>query len=466
MTKGNTNLRKNIGKGFAWSTRSVSLAANVALIGYITFYCTDVLGMSASLVGIILMVSKFFDGITDLISGFMIDNTRTKWGKARPYELCIVPIWIFTILLFMAPKASIGLQAAYVLIMYTLVQSIFVSLLHSGEPVYLLRSFRSDKDRVATLTVSSLIATLIGSIFTMALPKLVANAGTSSASWVKMVICISIPFAIIGLLRFFLIKEVDIESSDYSNRERLKEHDKKKEHLKFLDGFKAIGKNKFLIIFSIMLFMIIMCAGLLGSASIYYFKYWVGDIGAMSLFNATVLASLIMMVLFATLSNKFGKGNVLKAGLVIAAVGVLLRWVGGTNMVTMVVGTSLMFFGISPIASFSNIYVIDCIEYGQWKNGTRVEGMAGAVTGFATKIANGLAIAIGGFILGIAGYDGKLEVQTDSAMKAIDLLFNALPSLILIAMIIVSILFFNIDKVLPTARKELAERRADMSSDH
>ena len=88
----------------AWSSRGVANAINVILVGYVTFYCTDLLGLNALVVGGMLVASKIIDAFTDLGIGYIIDRTHTKWGKARPYEFFIVLEWLFTILLFTVPN--------------------------------------------------------------------------------------------------------------------------------------------------------------------------------------------------------------------------------------------------------------------------------------------------------------------------------------------------------------------------
>lgn len=81
-----------VGKFFAWKSRDVSLSAiNAIILGYMTLFCTDYLGMNAAVVGTLMMVSKVFDGISDLFIGFIIDNTHTRFGKARPYDLRSLP---------------------------------------------------------------------------------------------------------------------------------------------------------------------------------------------------------------------------------------------------------------------------------------------------------------------------------------------------------------------------------------
>lgn len=70
-------------------------------------FCTNVLGMNSALVGTLLMVSKLFDGFTDLLAGFLIDNTKSKWGKARPYEIAVIGVWGCSVLLFLHHRSGV-----------------------------------------------------------------------------------------------------------------------------------------------------------------------------------------------------------------------------------------------------------------------------------------------------------------------------------------------------------------------
>ena len=91
------------GKFWAWNSRAVSTTINTLILGYVTFYYTNQLMLSPLVVGIILMASRITDGVTDLFAGFIVDRTRTKLGKGRPYEICILGLWACTLLLYSCP---------------------------------------------------------------------------------------------------------------------------------------------------------------------------------------------------------------------------------------------------------------------------------------------------------------------------------------------------------------------------
>lgn len=100
---------------------------------YLAIFCTNALGMEAALVGMLMMASKVFDGVPDLFAGYLIDNTNSRLGKARPYEFAIIGAWGCTVLLFFAsPQWSSTIKAVWVFAMYTMVFSVFNTLLNAN----------------------------------------------------------------------------------------------------------------------------------------------------------------------------------------------------------------------------------------------------------------------------------------------------------------------------------------------
>lgn len=90
--------RGNLLNGIIWSSKNIALSVpNTLIVSYLSFYATDVLGMKATVIATVLLITKLFDGFTDLVSGFVIDNTHSKLGKGRPYEFCILFVGLFTI---------------------------------------------------------------------------------------------------------------------------------------------------------------------------------------------------------------------------------------------------------------------------------------------------------------------------------------------------------------------------------
>ena len=431
---------------------------NLLLTSYLAFYATDVLGMSSGLIGAVLLFTKLFDGFTDLVAGFIIDNTHTRFGKARPYDWTIPFIAVFLVLLFSTPHASQGAQAAYVAIMYVLLQAIFITLLGASDSVYLLRAFRDEKQRNSVYSISLVVSTVLNLAVGVVVPTLVAKAGTSHSAWTRMVLIFSVPFAVLGMIRFFLIKE---ENGGEAEAKQItdEKHEKKKDKVRFSDAVKAIFSNRYLLIFTLAIFIIVISSGFLNTSMAYYFKYFVGDQRLMSVANISAVGSLIMILLFTPLANKFGKDKIMKIGLLINCLGGIVRWIGGTNIVTIVIGMTCLYVGIVPIAMYFPLFLFDIMDYSEWKTGVRTEGILATFPIFANKVAGGLSVSLGSFILGASGYKGTLSVQPDSAMNAINACFNAVPTILCLIMTVIIILFYNMDKILPTVKKELEERK-------
>ena len=90
-----------------WSLRNISIMAGFVVMSYVSYFATNCLGISAGVIGALLLASKLFDGITDLIAGYFVEKTNTKLGKGRPYDLCIIGVWICTVLMFAVPDLSL-----------------------------------------------------------------------------------------------------------------------------------------------------------------------------------------------------------------------------------------------------------------------------------------------------------------------------------------------------------------------
>ena len=381
------------------------------------------LGMGATLVGTLLLASKIFDGVTDLFVGFIIDATHTKWGKARPYEIFIVFVWGLTVLLFSAPEMSTTGKAIFVFVLYTLINSVCATFLNGGDAVYLARSIRSEKNRVSVMSFNGGIIMLFSIVISMLLPQLIAGMGSTKEGWTTMALIFAIPCAVIGMFRFIFVKEVvdDNQPSDQQKEEVQK--------IPLKQSIKCVFSN----------------------------KYIMGNIGLATLVSIGSMLTPVIMLIFPVLSRKFGTVPILRAGAVLGVVGYGIRILGGTNLVTLTLGSVIGGVAILPVTMMISIYLIDTMDYGEWKTGTRVEGMLASVNSFASKLGSGIASGMVGLIMGLAGYDGSLATQSASALTSIQVLFNYVPLVLMVVLLILGIAY-KLDKELPQIKADLAKK--------
>ena len=452
----------------AWSSRGVSAAIVVLLTGYVTFYATDVMMLDAKLVAAILLGSKIVDAVTDLCIGYIIDHTHTKLGKARPYEIFILLEWVFTVLLFHTPAAEGRLPYIWLAAMYILISAVCSTALGGADAVYMSRTFTTQANQVKAMSVNGVVVMFCSVAFNIVLPQVINNIGTDKAAWSRMAIMFAVPLALIGLLRFFLCKEVEepeaskaeIQGEKFVAEEGVPEsvvHT----NLSFGTMLRALLKNKYVfIVVGLMIINGVM--GSMGPATTYYFKYMMGDIGLMSIASLTTLIAPIMLIFFPVLSRKIGTTKILQYCAVIGVVGMVIRTAGGPNMVTIIVGGMLQGIGIMPLSMMINTYIIDCMDYGEYKTGVRVEGLIASMVNFANKIGGGIASGLLGLVMGMAGYDGSLEVQSASANMAIVAMYNWMPLAMMVLMMVLAFLY-QVDRVRPEMAAVLEKKHKKIS---
>lgn len=437
-------------KVLAWPTRNISMTIGVLLIGYVSFYCTDVLGMNIGVISALLLASKVLDGFTDLFAGFIVDKTHTRFGKARPYEFFIVFQWIFTVLLFAVPNVNQTLQYAYVFIMYTMINAICLTGLGAIDSVYLARSFSNAQTRTNVMSVTGVIIMVVSIIFSIVFPQFINSAsGATKSGWISYTVMLAIPLALIGMLRFLLVKEVVTDDESNSENNSLYK-------ISIIESLKLVGKNKYALIIIVLMFITNIINGM-GTINTYYFKYLMGDVGLLSIVSLTAMLTPIVLMFFPLCSKKWGTTGVMRYSFIIGAAGILLRTLGRQNFVTIMIGSGLSAISVVPISVMISIYLIECMDYGEWKNGVRIEGQIASINNFAGKV--GAAVASGSVgVLALAGYDGSMEVQSAAANTMIFALYNILPLVLMVIMVILSYRY-KIDEIRTEMNSDLAKKR-------
>ena len=283
------------------------------------------------------------------------------------------------------------------------------------------------------------------------IPQLIANIGSTKQGWTIIALIFAVPCTIIGLFRFIFIKEVVTEST-------VKVVNEEKDRLTLKKSLHALSKNKYVFILAAMTFVVQLISNLT-AVNNYYFKYIFGNIGMASIVSLSSVVTPLVLAFFPLLSRKFGTVGILKIGAVMGVFGYIIRLLGGTNLITIAVGSMLGGLGIVPVTLMISIYLIDCMDYGEWKTGVRVEGLLASVNAFMSKLGSGVSSALVGLVMGAAGYDGNLAVQSASANNAIVFLFNWLPMIGLAILVVLGILY-KLDKELPTIKADLEKRHA------
>ena len=410
---------------------SMSQACSYTILANLTYALTESFSMSAKVVGLIFLFSRFFDGFTDLIAGFLIDKTNSKLGKARPYEIMYIPLWITMVLCFSVPRgfSDIG-KSIWVFVMYNACQSICYTFAASIQSVRLRRSFK-ESIRVKVITISTIMVTVASAIAGIMTPILISLFEERPNGWTIIITIYAVPFMIGGILRFLLLKEMDEELPDYTGE--------KKVTLK--KAFGAMRQNKYAWIIAIVALLIAIGNNINSSIGNYYFKYVMGDVKYATIPGLFVLCGMGLVVFMPKLSQKFGTQKTIIIGFSIALIGYMIRFFAETNMIMIVLGMVLASVGVVYAGSMKDIGLTETMTYGEWKTGETYEGIYASLTGLADKLGLGLGSVILGFVLDFGGYNGDLAIQSESAILSIRMLFGMLPAVIMLVGIMVTIAY-------------------------
>lgn len=428
------------------------LATNLAWASmsmFIVYFYTDVVGVAAGIIGTIILVSRVLDGISDIAMGAIVDKTKSKHGKARPWILWLsIPFAGLMVALFAVPDISNMGKVIYIIITYNLLVLLYTAVVIPYGTLNTL--ITQDQDERGVLNVYRMFFASIGIILVSTVTLPVINLfGGEQSGWIAAYSIFAIVAVTLYLITFKTTKErttkiyQDDSATDTS----------------FKVGFKGLLKNKYWVLtFFIFIFYYINDA-LYNGGTVYFAQYLMGDpllVGLLTM--AIYIPSLVGMLVVAPIIKRFGKRKAMMGGAILFIVGSLIIMINPTNLSIVLTGSILRGFGRAPI--FGSIFALlpDTVEYGEWKTGVRREGLVYSGGSMGTKIGSGIGAAFVGWILAWGGYIGGQSVQTESALFAINSLFIYLP-IITYIILLVFLYFYKLDKEYPQIIKELQARK-------
>lgn len=420
-----------------------------AMAAFLMFYYTDYIGVSAAVVGSIMLFSRIFDGISDLIMGVIIDHTKSPFGKARIWILrLVIPYAIGTVLLFSVP-AGWSEMAKYVYIFFS--YNIAFTVLFTGInlPYATLTALMTqDQYERSVLSIFRMILATCGTLFikTCTLP-VVKFFGDDARAW-------TYTFVVFGALEI-----ITFMITFLFTRERVNTSEDKRMSIPISLGFKALVKNKYWFMATLNLVLIFIAQGVNGSSEVYYAKEVLGNGNLVGTFSVALqVTQIVCMFFIAGFVKKFGKRNVLMTGAAIMIVGYGIMGIGAERLPVLIAGCMLRGVGNAGISACMFAMVTDTIEYGEWKTGIRTEGLINSAASFGQKIGNGLSNVVMGAILAAGGYVGTTATQTASAISAIKVSYIYVPIVLTVAQIIV-LAFYHLDKEYDTILENIKKRR-------
>lgn len=443
-------------------------------LGVFSFFLLTAFGMDPFLAGLLGGLPRIYDAITDPIMGYISDNTKSKWGRRRPYIFvgAILSGILFALLWQLDAENSQQYNFWYFLI--------FSLIFLTGNTIFatpligLGYEMTFDyKERTRLMGFSQ----TIGQFAWMIVPwfwVLIANPnlfdtqaeGVRTLSIIVGGVCL-----ILGVLPAIFCKEVD--QTNLQNREDLSFR-KIFDNLKgLLRNMALISKNRSFLRLCGATFLVFNGFQMVASFSYFIIVFYLfnGKYDAagtwpawFSTISAVVTAFLIIPVI-TWMSNKWGKRRAFIISTAISIVGYMLKWWGFNpdNPWLMLAPIPLMAFGIGGLFTLMMSMTADVCDLDELRNGMpRKEGTFGAIYWWMVKLGQGLALVLGGLVLKMVGFDQNAAVQTADTIHNLRLADIIIPAITAALAIVVMWNYDLTEERAHEIKAELVSRRGEL----
>lgn len=421
---------------------SGDIAGNVVyafLSTFMMFYLTESIGMNLGVVSTLMALSKLLDALTDLLFGTIIDNTRTKMGRARPWMIFgYIGCSIMLVAIFMVPENwSENTQYLYFFITYTLLNAVFFTANNIAYSALTALITKNSSERVQLGSVRFMFAVATSLIIQVATIEFVEFLGGGSIGWKK----VAIIYALIGLVSNTIsglsVKELPEEELDVAKTQK---QQILKEKYTLVQSIKLLICNKYYVMVCGIYFLSQLNQSAM-NMGIYFMKYILGDEGLLGRFslamNVPMILGLIVTPLLVKRLNAMYKLNIY--GYIIAIVGRLgvVLSAYGNNIFLMLLCTGIASLGISPLQGDLNALIASCSEYTFLTKGKRIDGTMYSCSSFGIKVGGSIGTALSGCLMSYAGFVENAATQTPLTLSMLELLYLWAPVIFNVAIVII-----------------------------
>ena len=421
----------------------------VLLSAFVMIYLTDTAGLNAGIVGTLMMISRLFDGFSDVIFGALLDRTNTRMGKARPWML-----WGFVgcagmIVAIFAIPTELGETAKYAwfFIAYTLLNAVFYTANNIAYSALTALITRNGSERVQMGSIRFMFAFGTNLLIQSITVGGVAMFGGGAAGWRTMAIIYALFGLAINTLSVFSVKELSPEELAGDDDTAQKE-----DTLTVLESAKMLLSNKYYLLILVVFLLTQVFTAML-NMGIYFMKYILGDENLLGTFAWAINIPLIVGLLVTPIIvKKFGEMyRVNLGGYVIATLGRLGVLVAAYfhDIPLMLILSAVASLGMSPLQGTLNAMIAEASEHTWLRTGKRIDGLMFSCTSLGVKVGSGIGTAAAGWLLAASGYDGGVSMQPDSAIQMLYVMYVWFP---LVANALIFLLLTRLDVEKANAR--------------
>ena len=409
---------------------SGDLAGNMVyafLSSFVMLYLTNTVGLNPGIIGTLIMVSKLFDGVSDIFFGTMIDKTKSKLGKARPWMLYAYIGCAVTLVANFAIPASLGRTAQYTwfFIAYTMLNAVFFTANNIAYASLVTFCTRNSKERVEMGSFRFIFAFSTSLIIQSVTVQFVRALGNGASAWKTVAIIYAVIGLIVNTISVFSIKELPEE-------ELAKDKDQEEKY-SLIEAAKLLVSNKYyLMICGTYVCQQIYTAML--NMGIYYMIYILKNEDLYSVFSWAINIPVIIAMCITPMLVERMKGlyRMNLAGYILGTAGrvgvIIAGYMGSVPL--MIAFTAVAALGMAPWQGDMGAVVASCSEYTWLTKGKHIDGTMYSCTSFGTKIGGGIGVALCGWLLDISGFVKTSAVQPTSCINMLHVMYLWIPMLL------------------------------------
>lgn len=417
---------------------------------FLMYYYTEYAGVNMAIVATIMLFSRFFDGISDVIMGHVIEHTSSPYGKARSWILkMLIPYVLGATLLFAVPSSmSEVAKLIYIFFTYNFTMTFVYTAINLPYGAMSALMTQDPKQRTVIVLFRMVLAAAGYAMTVNITMPLVKFFGNDARAWTYTFLLIGICGSLIFFMTFFFCHE------------RVDSPIVPKEQRSVKKSLKSLFSNRYWLMLTVAFLAVYTADVTFNTVNIYYCKYFLNDDTLVGTFGTigTVVRLFIMMAVLPFLLKPFGKRNLLILSCVLLIISISVRLAIPHSLKGFYVSSVL--WGLGHGFSFAALWAMipDTVEYGEFKDGERHEGYIYAGASFSTKVAGGLGPVIMGFILSLTDYVPNAVEQTKSASNGI-LIASTIVPMAIFAVGIVAMIGYHLDKEYPSILKTLKSRK-------
>lgn len=437
----------------------VPLNVMSGLVGQLTYFYTEKVGLAAGMVATMLLVAKIIDAFTDLLMGKLMDKGKSKKGKCRPWFLrMVIPALFVTILMFTVPKnTSGGVQMAYVLITNILLTAVVYTAIAIPYTSLMAMRTESVEERGKMGIFRAVFGYAMGMVIAILLIPITNMLGGTQGAWVK----VSVIFGLLAALALFGLYKASKETTTAVISAAQNEAEEK---LPFKEGVGYLFRNKYWVLMLVANLLMYISYGLSTSGGTYFAKYILGNDNLVALLGAVgLIPTFVGFIAVVPLTKKFGMAGACKIGCIMGAIACVIRAFTPYSLYSCLICGCFTTFANIPIMCLMGAMVNNCVEYNEWKFGKRMVGMSNSASSFGSKIGSGIGGSLIGWLLALAGYSAAATTQPGSVNTAI-FAFSIYIPLVLFGAMIVLFHKYDLEKIYPQIIADLQKKRGQSAS--